>query len=83
MRYEEVLELRRRDPFQPFRVHTKAGRSFDVRHPSLLMVLPTLVVIGLIDSKEPKPIFDRYIDLPLTDVARCEPLALPQIAQGT
>ena len=43
---EELRQLGRREPFQPFRVHTDSGRTFDV-HDSLeylvgdfLLVLP-------------------------------------------
>jgi hypothetical protein len=46
MRSEDILELLRRQPFEPFRIFASNGRTYDVRHPDQAIVLRTRVVLG-------------------------------------
>lgn len=47
MRPEELLELLRRRPFIPLRLHMTDGQTYDLRHPDNVLVLRTRVDIGV------------------------------------
>lgn len=47
MRPEEILELLRRRPFIPLRVHLTDGRVYDIRHPEQVLVLRQRLDIGI------------------------------------
>ena len=47
MTANELLAARNNRPFTPFRLVMSDGRSYDVRHPELLLVGRTLSVIGV------------------------------------
>jgi hypothetical protein len=63
-------------PFQPFRITLTDGRSYEVRHPELLMVGRSVVVIGLPAPEEPEPLFDRFVTVSLIHIMQIEPLEL-------
>ena len=46
--YEQIRELLRARPFQPFRIHVNDGRHFNVKHPEFCMVWGQLVVVGVV-----------------------------------
>jgi len=41
MRPEDILEMLRKHPFEPFRIHLSDGVAFDVRHQDMAIVQPT------------------------------------------
>ncbi|MHB1425428.1 MAG: hypothetical protein ACYC3I_19835 [Gemmataceae bacterium] len=47
MRPEELLQLLRRRPFFPLRLHMMDGQTYDIRHPDNVLVLRTRVDIGV------------------------------------
>jgi hypothetical protein len=47
MRPEELVELLRRRPFIPLRLHVTDGQTYDIRHPDNVIVLRTRVDIGM------------------------------------
>jgi hypothetical protein len=42
---QTVLEFVRAEPFRPFRLHMASGRTFEVRHPELIKVLKSNVLL--------------------------------------
>lgn len=52
MTIQEIQRLREKKPFQPFRILTADGRSYDVMHPEYLSQTPSgrLIMIGLPDD---------------------------------
>jgi Tfp pilus assembly protein PilP len=52
MTIQEIQRLRSAQPFEPFRIVTADGRSYDVRHPEYLGQTPSgrLITIGLDDD---------------------------------
>ena len=44
---QDLLEMLRARPFQPFRIHGSDGRARDVKHPDEALVLRTRVVLPL------------------------------------
>ena len=71
---EDVRRHLRKKPFQPFRITLTDGRTLDVRHPELVMVGFTALVVGLPRPTEPEPIYDRLVDVSLSHVMQIEPL---------
>lgn len=46
IRPEDIRELLRKQPFQPFRMHMSNGQSYDVNHPELAMVTRATIVVA-------------------------------------
>jgi hypothetical protein len=42
---QTVLEYVKAEPFRPFRLHMASGRTFEVRHPELIKVLKSHVLL--------------------------------------
>ena len=80
-RPQDLVEELRKRPFEPFRIHTTDGASYDIRHPEWVMVSPTRVVIFVPLTGQPHPIFDRSDSVALIHVTRLEPL--PPVASST
>lgn len=71
----DVLELLRVRPFEPFRIYSSDGRTYDVRHPDQALVLLTRVIL-------PAPagsgeVSERSEHLALTHIVRIEQLSSP------
>jgi hypothetical protein len=47
MRPEELMQLLRRRPFVPLRLHMTDGQTYDIRHPDNVLVLRSRVDIGM------------------------------------
>jgi hypothetical protein len=45
MRPEDVLRWLRAQPFRPFRITLNSGRTFDVRHPEMVRLLRTTLLL--------------------------------------
>lgn len=50
MRRDEVIQAIRTSPFRPFRLHVSDGTTFDIRHPEMVMITHTAVVVGILDN---------------------------------
>ena len=74
-------ELRKK-PFQPFRIVTTGGKSYDITEKDvpLLLVGKRTVIIGL-RVPESDPYFDRYEVVSLLHIVRLEPIPFPQQQQ--
>jgi hypothetical protein len=46
IRPEDVRDLLRKQPFQPFRMHMSNGQSYDVVHPELAVVTRGTIVVA-------------------------------------
>jgi hypothetical protein len=73
MRSEDLLYHLHRQPFRRFRLILTDGRTYEVRHPEMAMVGRSTVAVGLARPRDPEPIFDRLVNIPLVDVLRIEP----------
>lgn len=78
MRPEELRQHLTREPFQPFRVRLKDGRSFDIPHPNLGLLGESVLIIGIPASDDPEPYYaDRTEWVPLHQIDAIEPLPVP------
>jgi len=50
---QAVLGYVKAEPFRPFRIHTASGRTFEIRHPEMIKVLRSDVLIFSAVGQEP------------------------------
>lgn len=72
-RSEELRSLLRQRPFEPFRVHMRDGRIYDVVCPEITLVGESFVVIGITDPKNPDPWSDDWELVETADIQQVEP----------
>ena len=72
MRPDEIRAHLRRQPFRPIRVFVSDGSHYDVRHPEIMLVTRSELVIGLASSGDEIPERSAYCD-PIR-ITRIEPL---------
>lgn len=81
MEAEELREVLRQTPFEPFRIVMTDGASLDVRHPDLLWVGKRTAYVGL--TGEPgQTLFERSVRVDLLHVVRTEPFERPSTSPG-
>jgi hypothetical protein len=66
MNHEAMQELLRRQPFEPFEIRLTNGEKHEVRHPEMVLLLRSRLVIALPD--------DRMVICPLLHIASVETL---------
>jgi hypothetical protein len=76
MRPNDIREFLGHRPFQPFRITLTDGRTYDVRHPEMVMVGRSSIVIGLPAPDESEPVYDRFVTVSLLHVMQVEPFEL-------
>jgi hypothetical protein len=74
MRQEDLLEVLRQRPFQPFRIHVPDGIAYEIRHPELVLVGRSKAVVFFADPHQPPPAFDKYETVALLHITRLEPI---------
>jgi hypothetical protein len=84
MRADEISKHLRRQPFRPIRVYVSDGSAYDVRHPELMFVSRSEVVIGLDPGTDVIPERSVYCDP--VHITRIEPIngeSVPAMRPGT
>ena len=56
---QEVLNCFKAEPFRPFRIWMASGRTYEIRHPGMVRVTLTALVIFSSFSESPD-IFDKW-----------------------
>jgi hypothetical protein len=88
MRREELVDAIHSSPFRPFRVYVSDGRTFDIRHPEMMMLMRHSAVIGIQEkagTEEPGqgyPVIDGSTWVDLLHVTGIEQLSQPFTSQG-
>jgi hypothetical protein len=82
MRPDDIRELLRRQPFQPFRIHLSNGTVYEVRHPELILVGRTTLVIGRPAPGAAEPIYEDFSIVALVHINHVEPV-LPAAPPAT
>jgi hypothetical protein len=86
-RSRDILQRVKAAPFVPFRIHTTSNRMHEVRHPELVMVTPSFVLVGV-----PRPnyaetgVIDSFVQVALMHISEIEPVgdsSPPQTGGGT
>jgi hypothetical protein len=73
---QDVLNYVKTKPFRPFRIQMNSGRTFDIRHPEMVQVGRTdlLIFTFVNDSLE---VYDRWHNLSLLLIESISPLEAP------
>ena len=50
----DFRERIKKQPFEPFRIVTSAGREYDIRHPDLVLIGTRWVIVGRPSAKSPE-----------------------------
>jgi hypothetical protein len=78
MTAQELRELVRREPFQPFRLRLSDGRSYEIPHRHWTLVGESVVFIGIAPPGEPDAyIADYSVPVYLNLIEGTEPLPNP------
>lgn len=72
MRPNDLIDHLRKQPFKPIRLFVSDGSAFDVRHPEMLMVGRTEVIVA-IQQAIGMPA-ERFIYLDPVHITRVEPI---------
>jgi hypothetical protein len=67
MNRDAMLELPRRQPFEPFEMRLTNGEKHQVRHPEMALLQRSRIVVSVPDS-------DRMVIIPLLHIASVETL---------
>ena len=79
---EELRDILRQQPFEPFRLVMTDGEGYDIRHPDLLLVGVRTAVVGLTGDPG-KTFYERTVKVDLAHVVRLKPLgSLPRPPQN-
>jgi hypothetical protein len=73
MKADELRAIVYRQPFEPFRIHVKDGRSFNIVHPRLSVVGESVVLVGVPAPGEDPTLADHTVWLWLTQIDHIEP----------
>jgi hypothetical protein len=70
---EELRDVLRTQPFQPFRLVMTDGQAYEIRHPDLLWVGRRSAMVGL-TGQPGRTFYERAVQVDLLHVIRLEPL---------
>lgn len=76
---QAVLGYVKAEPFRPFRIHLASGRTFDIRHPEMIKVLKSDVLVFKSNGDGPEmPDEWESLSLMLTEsISHLEPRPIP------
>jgi hypothetical protein len=70
----DIRNLLKTQPFVPFRMCLSDGQTYDVRHPELVWVGLSALMLGF-PAQPDSPFFERWTQIALRHIVRVEPLA--------
>jgi hypothetical protein len=73
MRTQDVLNYLRAEPFRPFRIRMVSGHAFDIRHPEMVRVGQSSLIVFSFVSDNPA-VYDRWDTVSLVLIERLEHL---------
>ncbi len=73
MTAEDLIELLEERPFVPLRLRLSDGRSYDIRHPEMAIVTPSIVAVGLSHNKGSR-LAERVTHCSIAHIVEAEPV---------
>jgi hypothetical protein len=70
---DELRDLLKQQPFEPFRIVLTDGTTYEIRHPDLLWVGLRTAYVGL-TGQAAQTYFERSVRIDLLHIIRIEPL---------
>ncbi len=74
MRPDDILELLRAQPFEPFRICLTDGATYDIRHPDMAIVQRSRVTVAVPGPRGPDGPAERTVNCALLHITRTEAL---------
>ncbi len=74
MRPEDILEILRATPFEPFRVYLTDGAVYEIRHPDMAIVQRSKVIVAVPGPAAPDGPAERTVNCALIHITRTEVL---------
>ncbi len=74
---QTVRDYLRAEPFRPFRLSAASGRTFDVRHPEMIKVLKSSVLVFKVNTESDSEFPDEYDHLSLMLTESISPIEAP------
>jgi hypothetical protein len=74
MRPDDYYQKLRQRPFEPVLIHVSDGTVYEIRHPDLVMVGRSTILVGTPALGFLGPVFERYDTVSLLHITRLEPL---------
>jgi hypothetical protein len=71
---QDMLDLLREEPFEPFTICMSDGTRYNVYHPAFMMVDHSKITLGLPTDQSPDRPVERTVRLALLHVTRIEPI---------
>ena len=71
MRFAELQDVLRRQPFEPFRIRLSTGQTYVIRHPEFAGLTRTSIFIGTSSQNDEIP--ERMVQCDLLHVVAIEP----------
>ncbi len=72
MRPEDILEILRTKPFEPFRVYLTDGAVYEIRHPDMAIVQRSKVTVAVPGPAGPDGPAERTVHCALIHITRTE-----------
>lgn len=72
VRPEDILEILRTQPFEPFRVYLTDGATYEIRHPDVAIVQRSKVTIAVPGPDGPDGPAERTVNCELIHITRTE-----------
>ena len=72
MRPEDILEILRSAPFEPFRVYLTDGAVYEIRHPDMAIVQRSKVTVAVSGPAGPDGPAERTVNCALIHITRTE-----------
>jgi hypothetical protein len=73
MTAEDLIELLEERPFTPLRLRLTDGRSYEIRHPEMAIVTPSIVAIGLTQGDSTR-LAQRITHCSVAHIVEAEPV---------
>ncbi len=73
---QDILRYIKDEPFRPFRIHMASGKVFEVRHPEMIRVGRSFLVIFTYVADEPE-LLDRWETVSLMLIEHISQLEVP------
>lgn len=73
MQAQGVVQELGKQPFEPLRIELTDGSSYEIRHPDLVIVFPSKVIIATPGRQQPQPA-ESYDVVSLAHIMRLTPL---------
>ena len=74
MQPNDITRHVRKRSFQAFRMTLSDGRVYEARHPEMVMVGLSSVIVGSPAHEDAEPVFERAVDVSLLHVMQIEPV---------